>query len=195
MKGLGFALALLSLSASAQQAPAPAMPPGGAPATGANAEPRMYISAAEIAERTAKAAAAAKAGTQYNGAPLVASSAFRANLEYHDAPATAVNTHDNDDELFVVIEGSGTMTLGGSLVNATRRGDSMTAATSVGGKPYKLKKGDMVMVPHNTPHAVTQVDGKLVLMSLHLPLPTSAPAAAAGPAPGAGAGAKRSNTP
>ena len=194
MKGLGFALALLSLSASAQQAPSPAMPASGAPAD-ANAEPRVYISAAEIVEHIGKAAAAAKAGTQYNFGPLVASSAFRANLEYHDAPATAVNSHDNDDELFVVIEGSGTMTLGGTLVNPVRRGANWTAATSVGGKPYKLKKGDMVMVPHNTPHAVTQTDGKLVLMSLHLPLPTAAPAAATAPAPAAGAGQKRSNSP
>jgi mannose-6-phosphate isomerase-like protein (cupin superfamily) len=40
---------------------------------------------------------------------------------------------------------------------------------------HKVTKGDMLMVPENTPHAVTQVDGKaLVLMSMHLPLAAAA---------------------
>lgn len=64
MRILFFAFSLLSLTATAQQTPAPAMP--AAPAV---VEPRTFISATQIAERIAKASAAAKAGTQYNAAP------------------------------------------------------------------------------------------------------------------------------
>lgn len=169
---------LLSMAAIAQT-PAPAMPAGNAAA--ANAD-RPYISAAEIADRSAKAEAAAKSKTPYNGGPLLAAGSFRANMEWRDAPATAVNIHETDAELFVVVEGNGTMTLGGTLVNPTRNGTNLSAASVTGGKQYKLAKGDMVLVPENTAHAVTAVDGKLVMMSLHLPRPAAAPADAA-PAP------------
>jgi mannose-6-phosphate isomerase-like protein (cupin superfamily) len=179
MKTFFLAFGLLSLTAMAQQAPAPAMPPGNGAA--ANAQPRAFIAAAEIAERIGKADAAAKAGTPYNGGPLLAEGPFRANMEWRNSPATNVSVHENDAELFVVIEGTGTMTLGGTLVNPTRNGTNLSAATATGGTPYKLVKGDMIMVPENTAHSVTGVDGKLVLMALHLPRP--APAAAPAPPP------------
>jgi mannose-6-phosphate isomerase-like protein (cupin superfamily) len=172
MKTLSFlTIGLLSLTATAQQAPVPANP-----AAPANAEPRTFISAAEIGERIAKADAAAKAHTQFNGGPLLLQGQFKANLEYHDTAATSVNVHENDAELFVVIEGTGTMTLGGTLINPTRNGSNLQATAAQGGVPYKLVKGDMILIPVNTAHSVTQVDGKLVLMSMHLPQP--APAAA-----------------
>lgn len=173
MNKLCLALGLLSLTATAQQPPAAGASP---PAAAAPVQPRAFISAAEIAERIAKADAAAKAGTPYNGGPLLATGAFRANMEYRNVPAATVSVHENDAELFVVLEGTGTMTLGGSLINPTRNGANLSAAAATGGTPYKLVKGDMVMVPENTAHSVTQSDGKLVLMALHLPRP--APAAA-----------------
>jgi mannose-6-phosphate isomerase-like protein (cupin superfamily) len=167
MKSLCLAVALLSMTAAAQQAPAPT--------TAATAEPRTFTSATEIARRIAAAAAAAKAGTQFDGGPLLLSAPFRANMEYHDAPADHTSVHEAEAELFVVLDGSGTMTVGGRLVNPTRSGTNLNAATSEGGVPRKVVKGDLLLVPQNTPHAVTQVDGRLVLMSLHLPLPATAP--------------------
>ncbi|HEY2676329.1 MAG TPA: hypothetical protein VGI65_05120 [Steroidobacteraceae bacterium] len=169
MKGLIFlAIGLLSLTTAAQQ---PSAPPAQVAPAAATAEPRSFISAAEIAERIAKADAAAKAGAPLNAGPLLLEGSFKANMEYRNAPATSVNIHENDAELFVVIEGAGTMTLGGTLINPTRNGTNLSAAKAQGGTPYKLAKGDMVLVPENTAHSVTQVDGKLVLMSLHLPHP------------------------
>ncbi len=175
MRTLCLALGLLSLTAAAQQAPAPA--------AAAKAEPRTFISATEIARRIADADAAAKAGTQFNGGPLLLSPPFRANMEYHDAPADHVSVHEVEAELFVILEGSGTITVGGTLVNPTRSGTNLNAPTSEGGVPHRMVKGDMLLVPENTAHAVTQVDGRLVLMSLHLPRPAPMPAATAGPSP------------
>jgi mannose-6-phosphate isomerase-like protein (cupin superfamily) len=164
----GVIAGMLSLTAAAQ----PAATGGSGAAT--NAEPRTFISAAEIVERIGKADAAAKAGTQYNGGPLLASGPFRGNLEYHGSPATSIAVHEADAELFVVVDGSGTMTLGGTLVNPTRNGTNLSSPKVEGATERKLVRGDMVLVPENTPHAVTQVDGMLVLMSMHLPRPAPA---------------------
>jgi quercetin dioxygenase-like cupin family protein len=37
-----------------------------------------------------------------------------------------------------------------------------------------LAKGDFVIVPENTPHWFSKINGTLVLMSLHLPRPVPA---------------------
>ena len=152
------ATCLVSLVAQAQQAPGPMAP----------AE-QTSISAKEISERIHQAEAVTKSGTQYHGAPLLSSGPYKANLEYHDKPADGFAVHENDSELFVVVDGSGTMTLGGKLINPTRKGTNLTAPAEEGGVAHKLVKGDMLLVPENTVHAVTQVDGRLVLMSMHLP--------------------------
>jgi hypothetical protein len=77
-----------------------------------------------------------------------------------------------------VLDGYGTLTVGGTLINPTSKGTNLVVAPTVdGGVPHKLVKGDMVLVPENTPHAITQVDGKLVLMTMHLPRPVPTPAA------------------
>jgi mannose-6-phosphate isomerase-like protein (cupin superfamily) len=38
-----------------------------------------------------------------------------------------------------------------------------------GRAPRKIGPGDFVLVPEKTPHWFTQIDGALVLMSIHLP--------------------------
>jgi mannose-6-phosphate isomerase-like protein (cupin superfamily) len=166
----------------AQQSPAAKSSAGDAPAQ--NAELRTAVSAAEIADRISQADAAAKAGTPYRGEPLLQVGPFRGGIQYETKAATSFAAHENDAELFVVLDGSGTITMGGTLVNPTHRGTNDSAATVDGGTARKIAKGDMILVPANTPHAFTQVDGKLVLMSMHLPLPTATPTSepAAGPA-------------
>lgn len=168
------AAVLFPLIASAQQGPGAQKPPGDAPA--ASAEPRTVISAAEIADQISQAEAAMKTGKQFRGEPLLESGPFRGGMQYQTEAATSFAAHEADDELFVVLDGSGTITMGGTLVNPTHRGTNDTAATVEGGVAHKLGKGDMILVPANTPHAFTQVDGKLVVMAMHLPLPAASAA-------------------
>ena len=156
-------ICLASMVVQAQQAPAPAVP-----------SEQFSISAVEIAERMHQAEAATKGGAQYHGAPLLLSGPYKANLEYHNTPADSFNVHETDSELFVVVEGSGTMTLGGKTDQPAGKAKS-PAPTEEGGVPHKLVKGDMVLIPENTVHAVTQVDGRLVLMSMHLPHVAASP--------------------
>jgi hypothetical protein len=179
-----FALALMPLFAMAQEAPTPA-----APAATANVEPRLYISATEIADLVSKATAGAQSGTlingksPFNGTTLVQSGLFRARLEYHKAgpKSTTVQfrANPNDAELLVVIDGSGTITFGTSLDDATPSSNgSFVGKSLVGASSYKLAKGDIVLLPENSPHAITEVENKLVMLSLHLPHPAAVPAPA-----------------
>ena len=173
------AAALLSVAAGAQQAPPPPMPAGAAPAA-ATPQLRTSITTAEIADRISQAQAAFKAGTPYHGAPLLQSSPFRAMMEYHTIADTSYAVHETAAELFVVLDGSGTLSMGGTLVGPTsRRGTNLRADNADGAVPIKLAKGDMALVPENTPHAITAVDGVLVLMTLHMPVSPAVPLAAA----------------
>jgi mannose-6-phosphate isomerase-like protein (cupin superfamily) len=180
VKCLCFVLALMSLSAMAQTAPAPS-----APAATVNVEPRLYISATEIAELVDKATVGAQSGvilsngkSPFNGTTLVETGLYRARLEYHKAgpKATTVQfrANPNDAEILVVLDGSGTITFGSSLADATpSTNGSFVGKSLVGASSYKLAKGDIVMLPENSPHAITEVEGKLVMISLHLPHPAA----------------------
>jgi mannose-6-phosphate isomerase-like protein (cupin superfamily) len=189
MKISCFLIAMVPLMANAQQPPAPAPLQVGSGPPQFPADPRTYISWKEIEERIAQADADVKAGKMYSGAPLVMQGPFRATMEWRNIAQANVNVHETDAEMFVVLQGSGTMTLGGTLVNPHRahsfawEGPTLTAKSVENGVPYKIAKGDMIMIPPNTAHYVSQVDGKLVLWSMHMPLPVPATPAAPAPAP------------
>ncbi len=84
-------------------------------------------------------------------------------------PAPA-STHDKDAEMFYVIEGAGTVVTGGTLENERRTNPDNASGTGIaGGTRRRLGPGDFVLVPEKTPHWFTEIDGTLVMMSLHLP--------------------------
>jgi mannose-6-phosphate isomerase-like protein (cupin superfamily) len=103
--------------------------------------------------------------------PIVSLQPYSVNLEYRvgglNAPASV---HEKDGELFYVIEGTGTVVTGGKLKDERRTNpDNLTGSGIEGGNSRRLAKGDWVLVPEKTPHWFTQVEGALVLMSLHVP--------------------------
>lgn len=68
--------------------------------------------------------------------------------------------HDGSDDVYYVLNGTATLLLGGSLVDAkeTSPGE-WRAKTAVGGQKYTIRKGDLIFVPRGTPHQRT-VTGK-----------------------------------
>ena len=68
--------------------------------------------------------------------------------------------HDGSDDIYYVLDGTATLVLGGSLVDAKEiaPGD-WRAKTATGGQAFTIKKGDLVFVPRGTPHQRT-VTGK-----------------------------------
>lgn len=103
--------------------------------------------------------------------PILQAAPYNVNLEYRvQGIDTNPNIHDTEAEIVYVVDGAGVLTIGGSLkderrTNATNR----TGSKLEGGTPRRIAKGDYVMIPENTAHSFTQVEGRLVIMSVHIP--------------------------
>lgn len=141
---------------------------GGAAAT------RLFAASADVKAMIARAKAERKADQPNFTQPIVSLAPYNANLEYRvgglNAPAS---THDLDAEMFYVVEGAGTVVTGGRLQDERRtNANNATGSGIEGGDSRRIGPGDFVMVPEKTPHWFTQVDGALVLMSIHLPRQT-----------------------
>ena len=140
-------------------------------AQGAAPSPKLFASSADVKAMIAKAKAERKPDQPNFSQPIVGMAPYSANLEYRvgglNAPAS---THDKDAELFYVVEGSGTVVTGGTLKDERRTNPDNASGTAIeGGTSRRIAAGDFVLVPEKTPHWFTQIDGVLVLMSLHLP--------------------------
>ncbi|HUO21721.1 MAG TPA: hypothetical protein VMU59_04330 [Caulobacteraceae bacterium] len=157
------------------------------------ADPRIFISGPDIQKRIAQAEADVAAGKMYTGEPLVMQGPYRATMEWRNTAQKGINQHETDAELFVVIKGSGAMLLGGHLVDPKPahgfawEGPTIASDKVEGAVTYPIAKGDVIMIPPHTPHAVSKVNRELVLWSMHLPMPDSTPASALSPVPGTAA--------
>jgi mannose-6-phosphate isomerase-like protein (cupin superfamily) len=136
-----------------------------------NAAPPMtlFASAADITALAAKAKSEIKPGQPLLAKPIVQAGSYRANLEYRTAVGPA-SVHEQEAELFYVIEGSGTIVTGGKLTEERRTNPAnLTGAGIAGGTPRRVAKGDVILVPENTAHWFSVIDGTVTLMSVHIP--------------------------
>jgi mannose-6-phosphate isomerase-like protein (cupin superfamily) len=72
-------------------------------------------------------------------------------------PATTASVHKNEAELYYVIEGSATLVTG-------RLPDQPS-----GGATQQIRKGDVLIIPENTPHWFSAVDDPISYISMHVP--------------------------
>ncbi len=132
---------------------------------------KTFTSAADVDAMIAKAKKERKPDQANFIQPLVRLAPYSVNLEYRvegiDTPATV---HEKEAELIHVVEGAGTLTVGGKLVGEKRTNATNLSGTGVeGGTPRRISKGDYIFVPENTPHAFTKTQGRLIIMSIHVP--------------------------
>jgi mannose-6-phosphate isomerase-like protein (cupin superfamily) len=132
------------------------------PALAQEAPPVLYASKADIAAAAARAKAAILPGRNIGNASVLAFGSYSAILDYRIGPVVGA-VHESQIELFQVVEGSGTLTMGGTLEKGSQ-GDVVK-----GGTDRHVAAGDVFVVPAGVPHAFTQVDGHLVLLTLKLP--------------------------
>ena len=162
---ISLALALMVRPAMARQQAAPPS----APAMTAVAD------SAEVASLIAKAKRERKEGQALVSQPLLQLAPYNVNLEYRPAVATAA-VHETEAELFYVIDGGATLVTGGKLVDEKRTNATNLSGSGIdGGASRHVAKGDFMMVPENTPHWFSAIDGSIVLMALHLPRSSAAP--------------------
>jgi mannose-6-phosphate isomerase-like protein (cupin superfamily) len=92
-------------------------------------------------------------------------------IVYRLAPGTQglSASHDKVSEVYYMIEGSGTLVTGGTIVNPKRRdsgnvvvaqvnGPGVSGDTIKDGISRRIKAGDMVIIPAGTPHWWSQVE-------------------------------------
>jgi mannose-6-phosphate isomerase-like protein (cupin superfamily) len=130
---------------------------------------KTYASAADVAALMAKAKAERKGDQPLVAERILQLAPYSANLEYRGAVGPAA-VHEKEAEMFYVIDGSATLMTGGKLVNEKRTNAENLGGTAIeGGKSQVVAKGDFVIVPENTPHWFSAIDGTIVLMSIHVP--------------------------
>jgi len=153
----------LATVASAQQTAVPA-------ASSATAM-KTFCASADVQALIAKAKSERKEGQPIVVERVVQLAPYMANLEYR-ASVGAAAVHEKEAELMYVVDGSGTITTGGTLVNQTRMNPANLTGTAIdGGTQQKIAKGDFIFIPENTPHWISSIDGTIVLVSLHVPRP------------------------
>jgi mannose-6-phosphate isomerase-like protein (cupin superfamily) len=156
MKLYALALCLLPLGGSAQQLPS------------TSAAPQMVIKGSDIADRIAKSTVPDPTGALRHIELLLQQGGYKVNLEYHAGPS-GVGLNEDVAELMVVLEGSGTILLGGTPIDPVRTGRHLQARSARGGALYALEKGDTILIPLGLAHAIGSVKSRLVLMSMHIP--------------------------
>ena len=130
---------------------------------------KTFASSADIQAMIANAKKIRKDDQPMVSQPILQLAPYRVALEYRPV-AGAASTHENEAELFYVVEGAGTLVTGGKLVNEKRSNPTNLAGTAIeGGTAQPLAKGDFAIVPENTPHWISEVRSSLVLMSFHVP--------------------------
>ena len=131
--------------------------------------PKTFVSAADVTALMAKAKATRKPDQANLVQPLLQLAPYSANLEYRAGVANAA-VHEKEAEMFYVVDGAGTLVTGGKLTAENRtNAENLSGSGIEGGKSQRVAKGDFIMVPENTPHWFSAIEGTLTLMSIHLP--------------------------
>ena len=106
----------------------------------------------------------------------------------HEQNTMAANAevHDASDDVYYVLDGTATLTLGGSLENPKEvEPGEWRSPTIIGGKKIEISKGDLVVVPRGTPHhrSTTNQNFTMILIKVFEDPRPATPAAPAKQAP------------
>ena len=146
-------------------------------ASAASAQTPMtqYMSDKDIMALIEKAKADRKNDAPLVPEPILQLAPYKAQLEYRPLKAPAA-LHEKDAELFVVLQGTGDIITGGKLVNEKRvNANNLGGSDIADGQTHHVVKGDMLIVPNNTPHQVIPTGGApIVVMTMHVPFPAPA---------------------
>ena len=91
---------------------------------------------------------------------------YRINIVHRDRAAGAI-AHPGNTELHYIIEGTGTVVTGGKIVPGAAAG----AATIENGVERHVSKGDVVIIPPNTPHWYKAVEGEITYLEVRFVAP------------------------
>jgi mannose-6-phosphate isomerase-like protein (cupin superfamily) len=134
----------------------------------------VFMSDKDIMALVDKAKADRKGDAAVTAEPILLLAPYRAQLEYRPITGPAA-LHEHDAELMVVLQGTGDIVTEGKLVDEKRvNANNLTGSSISGGTSHQVVKGDMILIPYNTPHQVIPGGGApIVLMTMHVPYPAA----------------------
>jgi mannose-6-phosphate isomerase-like protein (cupin superfamily) len=129
---------------------------------------KTFTSSADITALISKAKSERKEGQALVSERILQLTPYNANLECRASVCPAA-VHEREAEIFYVMDGAATMVIGGRLVNEARTNPAHLTGTAIeGGGSQKVAKGDLIIVPENTPHWFSAIEGTLLLTMLHV---------------------------
>ena len=133
---------LLAFSlAAAGSSPQTAAPPG--------KDSVAYIPAKALAAALAKPSAAT----------LLQRERYQVMINRRTGPGQS-ELHEADTDIFYVLDGSATLTTGGTVAGGKTTAPGEIRGTGIqGGQAYHLSKGDIITIPRRTPHWFSEVRG------------------------------------
>jgi mannose-6-phosphate isomerase-like protein (cupin superfamily) len=130
---------------------------------------KVFASSADVTALAAQAKSERKENQAIVTKPILRLAPYNASLEYRASVGPAA-IHEKEAEFFYVIDGSATMVTGGKLVGESRtNAENLTGSAIEGGNTRSVAKGDFIVVPENTAHWFSAINGSITLMSLHVP--------------------------
>jgi mannose-6-phosphate isomerase-like protein (cupin superfamily) len=87
---------------------------------------------------------------------------YMVHASRRDAAGQA-EVHARDTDIIYVLDGAATMVTGGTVSDAkTVAPDEIRGAAIAGGETRRLAKGDVMIIPNNTPHWFKDIDGPVL---------------------------------
>ena len=133
-----------------------------------SASPAIYMSDADLMatlEETAKSAPA------MHTAPVKNADHYRINVVRRTTAQGAI-AHPDGTEVHHIVDGSGTLVTGGSIVRSTAAGGRGSAGATIdGGVSRHVAKGDVILIPAGTPHWYKDLDGSITYLEVRFDLP------------------------
>ena len=120
----------------------------------------IYKSDAELTATLKKAIAAAN-GNQ-SSSPIANTDQYRINIVHREKAAGAL-AHEGNTELHYIIEGTGIVVTGGTIVRGT--------AKIEGGETHAVKKGDVILVPSGSAHWYKEVTTPITYLEVRFVAP------------------------
>ena len=95
------------------------------------------------------------------GMPLLEIANYKIHASYRDAPGI-VEIHTKDTDIIYMLEGTATLVTGGTIVEGKNiEAEEIRGKDVKGGETRLITKGDVIVIPHNTPHWFKEVKGPI----------------------------------
>jgi len=132
------------------------------------ASPAIYMSEADL---TATLKDAAKSAPAMHTAPVKNADHYRINVVRRTTAQGAI-AHPAGTEVHHIVDGSGTLVTGGTVVRSTAAGGRGSAGATIdGGVSRHVAKGDVILIPAGTPHWYKDLDGPITYLEVRFDLP------------------------